>query len=279
MDAAIAPALGVALCALLFAGTHVGLAAHGVRARLVARLGEGGFFGLYSLVASVTFALLVAYYAAHRFEGAAGLALAANPALRAVLVAIVVAGVALAVAGLAAYPRMPVALFGRSVGEPRGIERVSRHPFFAGTAMIGIAHALLATHLTGAVLMGGLALLAIAGARHQEAKHLRLRGRPYAEYLAVTSFVPFAAIVAGRQRLAWRELPFGALAAGVSLAFVLRAVHASIFAGGGRWVVLAAVGGGAVASLQSWRRARRRGARAAAPLPTRGGAPARAARR
>ena len=271
MDTTITPALGVALCALLFVGTHVGLATHGVRARLVARLGEGGFFGLYSLVASVTFAIVVAYYAAHRFEGAAGLALVANPALRTVLVTMIVAGIALSVAGLAAYPRMPVALFGQSVGTPRGIERITRHPFFAGTAMMGIAHALLATHLTGTVFMGALALLAIAGARHQDAKYLRLRGRPYAEYLAVTSAVPFAAIVAGRQRLAWRELPFGALAAGVGLAFVLRAVHASIFAGGGRWVVLAAVGGGAVASLSSWRRARRRSVRPAttdAPLLT-----------
>jgi hypothetical protein len=39
-------------------------------------------------------------------------------------------------------------------------------------------------------------------------------------------------------------------------------VHASLFSDGGRWIVLAVVGGGAVASLQSWLRARRLGARA-----------------
>jgi hypothetical protein len=87
---------------------------------------------------------------------------------------------------------------------------------------------------------------------------LRLRGRPYADYLAVTSAVPFAAIVAGRQRLVWRELPLGALAGGVGAAFVLRLVHGSLFADGGRWITLAIVGGGAVASVQSWLRARRR---------------------
>ena len=262
MDTAMTPALGVALLALVFVGTHVGLATHGVRARLVARLGEGGFFGLYAAVATLTFWMLVAYYAAHRFEGAPGLGLGADPAVRAVLIGVIVAGVALATAGLVAYPRLPVALFGQSVREPYGIERITRHPFFAGTALVGIAHALLATHLAGTVLMGSLALLAIAGARHQEAKHVRTKGGPYAAYLAVTSAVPFAAIVAGRQRLVWRELPFGALAGGVAAAVVLRLAHASLFAGGGGWLVLAIVGGGAVASLQSWRRVRRLEARA-----------------
>jgi uncharacterized membrane protein len=271
MDTAIAsmpPALGVALLALVFVGTHVGLATHGVRGRLVARLGEGGFFGVYFSVASATFALLVAYYAAHRFDGAPGLALGAHPLVRAMLIATIVAGIALSVAGLAAYPRMPVALFGRSVGEPRGIERITRHPFFAGTALLTVAHALLATHLTGTVMMSALALLAIAGARHQDAKHLRRHGQPYADYLAATSLVPFAAIVAGRQRLAWREQSLGALAAGVVVALALRAVHAGLFAGGGRWIVVAVVGGGVLASVQSWRRVRRRSARPIATAPS-----------
>ena len=119
---------------------------------------------------------------------------------------------------------------------------------------------LLATRLVGAVFAGGLALLAIAGARHQDAKLLRVRGRPYAEYLSATSAVPFAAILSGRQRLVWRELPLGALAAGLALAFTLRAVHGAIFAQHGTWVIAAVLGGAAIATLQSWRRARRLGA-------------------
>jgi len=47
--------------------------------------------------------------------------------------------------------------------------------------------------------------------------------------------VPFGAIVAGRQRLAWSELSAGALVLGVVLAVVLRTVHGSIFAHGGAW--------------------------------------------
>jgi uncharacterized membrane protein len=251
------PALGVGLLALLFVGTHVGLATTAIRGRLTGMLGEGGFFAVYTLVASVTLAVVLAYYAAHRFEGAAGVAAGANPIAHALLLAVIAAGVAFMVAGLAVYPRMPMALFGQPIREPYGIERITRHPFFAGVAMLGVAHVLLAPRLAGAVLMGSMALLAIAGARHQDAKHLRRRGQPYADYLAVTSMLPFAAILAGRQRLVWRELPLGTLAAGVGVAVLLRMAHDGIFADGGRWIVAAAVVGGGVASLQSWLRARR----------------------
>ena len=52
MDTSIAPALGVGLLALVFVGTHVGLATRGVRDRLVGRFGALGFFAIYSVVAT-----------------------------------------------------------------------------------------------------------------------------------------------------------------------------------------------------------------------------------
>jgi uncharacterized membrane protein len=264
------PALGVTLLALLFIATHVGLASDAVKRRFGPRLGEHGFVAAYSLIAAVTFSAVVVYYAAHRHAGAAGFGAAAIavPLLRELLLVAIAGGVALIAAGLMAYPRMPVALFGQPIRAPYGIERVTRHPFFVGTAIVGIAHVLLAPRLAGAVLMGGLALLALAGARHQDARHLRARGTAYADYLAATSMLPFAAIAAGRQRLVWNELPFGALAVGVGVAVLLRLVHASLFAQGGLWIILAVVGGAAIASTQTWLRARRH-ARRAGGVPVR----------
>jgi len=254
------PVLGVALLWLLFGGTHIGLAAGRIRGPLVARLGEGGFKALFSFVAAASFVVLVRFYAAHRTAGIAGLAVGDVAVVRGVVMSVVVTGVALLTTGLAVYPRLPMALFGPSIRGPRGVERITRHPFFAGTALVALAHVLLATRLVGAVFAGGLALIATAGARRQDAKLLRVRGRPYAEYLSATSAVPFAAILSGRQRLVWRELPLGALAAGLALAFTLRAVHGAIFAQHGTWIIAAVLGGAAIATLQSWRRARRLGA-------------------
>jgi uncharacterized membrane protein len=251
------PALGVALLWLLFGGLHIGLTVAPVRTRLHARLGEWGFILLFSLVASASFALLVRYYATHRWEGAAGLALGASAPLRWVLMTLAGVGVVLVTAGLVAYPRLPMAVMGGGIRAPRGIERITRHPFFVGTALIALIHVLLATRLVGAVFVGGFALLAIAGARHQDAKLLARRGRAYADYIAVTSTLPFRAMVAGRQQLPWHELPLGTLAAGVGVAAGLRALHDGLFGHGGAWVIAAVVGGGALATLQSWRYARR----------------------
>src|SRR5262249_59059759 len=115
---------------------------------------------------------------------------------------------------------------------PGGPQRATRPPFFAGLALCALAHALLATRLIGTVGFAGLALVTMVGARHQDAKLLARGGKPYADYLAATSAVPFAAILAGRQSFVWRELPLGAFAIGLAVAAGLRAVHGSIFAHG-----------------------------------------------
>ena len=253
----MAPSSTVALLWLVFGGTHVGLATRAVRARLVAWLGEGGFLALYSAVAVASFVALVTGYAGLRDVGPPGIA--ATGSLRAVLIGVVVCGVVLAIAGVVPYPSSSYALFRTtSHVEPRGLDRITRHPFFVGTALIGAGHALLATHLTGTVFFGGLACLSVAGAWHQDRKLVTARGASHEAFLARTSAVPFHAILLGRQRLVARELPLGALALGVVAAWGLRRGHASIFAHGGAWVVLAVVGGALLASIQAWRRAERR---------------------
>src|SRR3989454_5303949 len=231
------PALAVASLWLLFGSLHVGLATRRVRAALVARLGKGGFTALFTVVATACFTLLVRYYAAHRLEGTAGLALGGVAAVRWPLMTLIVAGFVLATASLVSYPATPMALFTETVRPPRGLERITRHPFFMGVALASLAHVPLATRLAGAVFQLGLASLAIAGAWHQDRKLVALRGRPYEDYLAQTSAVPFGAILAGRQRLVARGAPDGALAVTLILALGLRTVHGSIFAHRGALVI------------------------------------------
>src|SRR5438093_1132358 len=178
------PALAVALLWLVFGGLHVGLATRRVRAALVARLGEVGFRTLYSVVAAAFFTLLVRYYAAHRLEGSAGLALGDVTAVRWALMAVIVFGFVLAIASLVGYPASPMALFAKTVRPPHGLERITRHPFFMGTALAALAHVPLATRLVGAMFQAGLAALAIAGSLHQDRKLAVLRRRPYQDDVA-----------------------------------------------------------------------------------------------
>jgi uncharacterized membrane protein len=249
------PALTVALYWLLFGGTHLVFATGRPRAWLVGRLGARGFELFFSLVAAFTLGLLVHAYAGVRFAGGAGLGLAAVPAARAVLYGVALAGMTLAMWGVLAFPASPMAPPG-IVRPPRGLSRITRHAFFAGMALLAAAHMLLATRLTGLVFFAGILLLVTLGARLQDRKLLRRHGEPYAEYLRATSGVPFAAIVAGRQRLVWRELPLGLLALSVLLVAALRWAHASIFAAGGVAMMGVILGGVVLLQVATWARRR-----------------------
>ena len=251
------PALGVALLWALFGGTHVGLAMEPARGRLIGRLGERGFLALFWATAALSFTALVVFYAAHRLEGAPGPDLGREAPLRVVLMGTVVLGILLAAFGLADYPRLPTALFAQTVRGPRGIERITRHPFFTGTALFAAAHVLLATRLVGSVFFAGFALLAVLGAWHQDRKLLASRGEAYRGYLAVTSAMPFAAILAGRQTAAWGEISAVVVVVGLGVALALRAVHDSLFAHGGAWIVGALLAGALQATVQRLRRVRR----------------------
>jgi len=255
----MASSSAVVLFAIAFVGSHIGLATQPVRSRLVARFGEWGFRWIFSGMAATSFALLVIWYADHRTEGPAGLALGTYAALRWPLVSMVVLGIVLMAGSFARYSGGPYDLVDPGTSRPaRGLERVTRHSFFFGVALFAGAHALLATHLVGALPMLALTVLAVGGARHQDAKLRQARGAPFAAYLAGTSAVPFAAILAGRQQLVWRELPWGAFLVGVAVAAGLRAVHADIFAHRGAWVILVIVGGALAITAVSWARDRRR---------------------
>jgi uncharacterized membrane protein len=236
--ASMEPSILIALCWLLFAATHIGLASRRVRPALVARLGPSSFSYLFSFVAIVTFGLLLHVLSLHQHAGAAGPDLGRFPPVRAIGIVTITTGVVLTIAALQSPPASMLALFiPAGVKEPYGLERVTRHPFFIGTALLGIGHVLLASRMVGVVAFGGLAIYSIAGAMHQDGKLRRELGEQFAAYLDQTSLVPFAAIVAGRQRLVAQELPLAGIAVGLLLAFALRSVHSSILADGGAWAI------------------------------------------
>ena len=253
------PWIVVALCWLLFVGTHIGLATSRIRTPLVARLGPWGFGHLYSAVAAVSFGLAIHTLAVHQGEGPPGLGLASFAGVRWLSIGLVVSGVALSVASFWSLPASALALLieGSPRG-PRGLERITRHPFFVGTALLGLGHVLLASRLVGTIAFAGLALLSIGGALHQDAKLRANLGQPHADYLARTSFVPFAAILRRRQQLVARELPWFGLAAGLAVAFALRSIHDSILGHGGAWVIGVAVVGAGLATLQTRKQRSRR---------------------
>jgi uncharacterized membrane protein len=214
---------------LLFAGTHIGGSSQALRTALIRRLGLTGFKGIYTLVALATFIPLCSVYARHKHAGALlfvpdSSLLAATEGL--MLVALVVLAQGLATPG----PMSTQAeLSGRFSPEVRGIQRVTRHPQNLAFILFGFSHLLVNPFSADLIFFGGFVVYGIASAIHQDDSQ-RIAGIPEVrEYLAVTSALPFAAIVTGRQRLAAREYSRTALVGALLLYVVLRIFHSRLF--------------------------------------------------
>ena len=214
-----------------FAGTHLVLSSASLRPRLIARLGDGPFRGLYSLTVLAWFVALVWVFARHKHSGPLLWNTVGPPAIAELLnIVLMVLAFALLVAGLIPSQMAPSSMTAAPAErvEARGLLRITRHPFNAAVGLFGIAHLLVNGHLGDVVFFGGFPLFAWIGSRHQDTR--LSKDKPgYRRLVAQTSFVPFGALVTGRQRLVLAELPWGGFAAGVVVAAIIRHWHGALF--------------------------------------------------
>lgn len=223
------PSMQVVLGWLFFGGTHSLLSHPPVRDRLVARLGDRGFLGVYSLVAFATFVPLVWTFFALRIATPVPLpTLARIPGLWWLTMALMFVALQLMVLGFTS-PNPVSSLMARGGTGAVGPLRITRHPAFLGVALAGFAHWLVNPAPIDRAFFGGMALYGVLGCWHQDWRKRRAGGAEIEAYFAETSFLPFVAILQGRNRLVWSELrPLAVL--GATLVFgALFFTHHRIF--------------------------------------------------
>ena len=211
-----------------FAGTHMVLSSPPVRTRLIARLGDRAYLGLYSLVAFATFIPLVWVYFGNRHAGGVVWSLAAVPGVRPFAMLLAMLGIAM-IAGGVLHPS-PALVGIKQAWGARGLTRITRHPLFMGIALWALSHLLLNGFVTDVLFFGGLLAFSLAGAAHQDARKRATEEERLGQFLAESSYWPFAAVIAGRNRVIWRELPWIALAIGAGAAVGIYALHPWAFA-------------------------------------------------
>jgi uncharacterized membrane protein len=91
---------------------------------------------------------------------------------------------------------------------PRGMIRITRHPFLWGVALWALVHLAANGDLASTIFFGSLLVLALGGTTTIDAKRRRVFGDAWQRFADVTSNVPFAAILTGRNGLgpALREI-------------------------------------------------------------------------
>ena len=188
--------LNLSLAALAFLGIHLGSSTP-LRAGLVARLGEGTWTGLFSLLSIAAIWWLVAAY-----DGAPVAAPVFLPPPGARWIANTLMPLAFLLVTLGLLTPNPSTVGQGAVLEgadpARGINAVTRHPFFWGVVLWSLSHMLNNPAPADLVFFGTLGLLAFAGTFAVDAKKRRQLGQAWKAYEARTSNVPFAAIAGGR---------------------------------------------------------------------------------
>jgi uncharacterized membrane protein len=215
------------LASAAFVITHLGLSAAPLRDRLVARLGETGFSILYGLVAVLTLGTLIAAYSHashHHYLWPPGPGVRPLPLLVMPLALILIVG-----GVLIPNPSATGRTGALDRPEPaQGVLRITRHPVMWGVGLWGAIHILANGDRAALLFFGGLLLTALGGAWHLDRRLAVTEGDRWQRFAAVTSFVPFAALLAGRQRWVWAELRRPILW-GLGLFALLLVLHPALF--------------------------------------------------
>ena len=225
---------GFAWALALFVVIHIGISATGARTALTARIGEGPYRAVFSLASLALLVWLIQGFGAMRADPFDPLNEPFwNPPawLRWPGVALSILGVTLVVGGLFS-PGPTLAGFekrGLSRPEPAyGMLRITRHPFLWGVTLWAGGHLLINGERFALMLFGALGLMVLFGARSIDRKGRARDPEGFARFEAVSSNVPFAAIVQGRNRLPLGELAVPVLV-GLAAAFLLAFAH--------RWLI------------------------------------------
>jgi uncharacterized membrane protein len=207
---------------------HFAVSGTKLRDKLLSRVGERPYRAVFALVSLGGLAWMIYAFRRAPYLPLWGLLMPFQPAAY-VLVFIAFLFV---VIGLATPSPTRVGMeskLAQGAGSVRGMVRITRHPFLWGVALWALVHLIVNGDIASLILFGSLLVLAVGGTFSIDAKRRRTFGEQWAPFAAVTSDVPFAAIVAGRNRFApavmeigvWRVL---AAVVAYALAFYLHGV-------------------------------------------------------
>lgn len=205
---------------LLISGTRV-------RDGLIARIGQGPYMGLFVVLSVVGLIWLGVAFGQARGSPVNEPYWMVGEASRHIQMLIQLLAVMLIVIGLST--RNPTSVRQESALERpdavRGVLRITRHPFLWGVALWALGHLVMNGDRASLILFGSLLILAVSGTASIDAKRKRALGPAWDAFAAQTSNVPFAAIVAGRQRLIWSEIGVWRMLASVAVYLALVLGH------------------------------------------------------
>lgn len=219
---------------IAFVGAHF-LLSHPLRAPLVARMGEGPFLGLYSLLAFATLAWVA--YAFYMAPKGAPLWEGFGDALWIVATALMLIASILFAGSLAKNPAAPNPAGAHDLDRPAtGVFAITRHAMMWAFAFWGVAHILVRPTVANIVLCVAIIVLALVGAALQDRKKEKLFGDEWRRWEGRTSFLPFGRQLSGAVGWSMAVPTMRTVIFGSVVWLLLTLAHGSIGAGLWRWL-------------------------------------------
>jgi uncharacterized membrane protein len=215
----------LAFAAVAFLVTHF-VPSTPLRSGLVGMLGEKVYLGLYSLISLTAIGWMIWAYVKAPY-----VSLWVGDEFK--VWAIVLMPVSLVLITVGVLTKNPSAVrqesLLRSLSEPRGILRVTRHPIQWGIALWALVHLICRGDTASVIFFGGFALLSILGTILIDARKNRAIGVEWERFALVTSNFPFVAIFQGRNQFRFDEIGWNKVLIGLAAYFVLVLLHPYLF--------------------------------------------------
>jgi uncharacterized membrane protein len=190
----------LALATLAFVGSHLAMS-HPLRTRLVQTVGDQVFLGLYSAVSVVTLIWMILAYQAVDYSPTIWVAPAWAWWIGS---AVMLLSLVLLIGSFFRNPAFPHpgAKKPAKLREASGVFAITRHPMNWSFILWAVVHIAVWGSARNLIVAGGILILALVGSLGQDHKKLNVLGRPWRDWMARTSFVPFGALLARRAK--WR---------------------------------------------------------------------------
>jgi uncharacterized membrane protein len=219
--------ISLVAAAVFFDGIHFFISGTALRGKIVGVIGERPFQGVFSLMSLIGIVWLSRAYRRAQYVPLWADISVIRP------VALIVMLIAFVFVVLAFTTPNPTAVGGEALlaeNEPaKGIQRITRHPFLWGVVLWSFTHLLLNGDIASVIFFGAFLILAIGGPFSIDRKRKKALGGRWDRFAAVTSNVPFMAIIEGRNSLAVGELGWWRVVLALILYGLFLHLHKTLF--------------------------------------------------
>ena len=218
--------ISLTLAAFAFIAIHIGVSGTTIRDRLTARLGEPAYMAVFSVASVAAIVWLISAYNAAAYVPTWGQLDAWKP----FQLVLMFPAFLLVVIGLTTPNPTAVAQGALADQPPRGIVRITRHPFLVGTFLWAAVHLVGNGDVASLLFFSAMAIVAAAGTVSIDAKRRRALGpQRWDGFARQTSIVPFAALARRRAGFRLRELGWWRPLAGTVAFALMLGAHSHLF--------------------------------------------------